>query len=123
MDKTITSMSTTTLLGTRDDDGFSRDGCTEFTGKYRCRSCLRKRGLLQAQRDDRVHYALAYLPIEIFCVRFELDRRKKIGSPTTIVIGTKCKPPPPRGKASCAPKIRIGTTGASVFAITNPSPG
>src|SRR5438874_12643245 len=77
MDKTITSMSTTTLLGTRDDDGFSRDGCTEFTGKYRCRSCLRKRGLLQAQRDDRVHYALAYLPIEIFCVRFELDRRKK----------------------------------------------
>jgi len=34
-----------------------------------------------------------------------------------MVIGTKCKPPPPRGRASCAPKIRIGTTGASVFEI------
>src|SRR5881398_931401 len=40
-----------------------------------------------------------------------------------MVIGTKCKPPPPRGKASCAPKIRIGTTRASVFAITSPNPG
>src|SRR6266550_3182844 len=40
-----------------------------------------------------------------------------------MVIGAKCKPPPPRGKASWAPKIRIGTTGASVFAITSPNPG
>src|SRR5207248_9608755 len=77
MDRTITSMSTTALLGTRDNGGFSRGGCTEFTRKYRCRSFARKRGLIHAQRGDRVHYALAYLLITILRGRFELDRCKK----------------------------------------------
>src|ERR1051326_1050368 len=47
----------------------------------------------------------------------------KIGSPTTIVIGANRKLPPSRCKASWAPKIRIGTTGARVFAMIRPNPG
>src|SRR5438874_11735185 len=70
-------MSTTALLGTGDNGGFSRGGCTEFTRKYRCRSRARKRGLIHAQRGDRVHYALAYLLITIRRRRFALHRRKK----------------------------------------------
>src|SRR5213079_1649581 len=77
MDRTITSMSTTALLGTRDKSCFSRGGCTEFTRKYRSRSFARKGGLIHAQRGNRVHYPLAYLLITILRWRFELDRRKK----------------------------------------------
>jgi hypothetical protein len=42
IDPRITSISTTTLLGTRDDGGASPAGCVEFTFEYRCQACTRK---------------------------------------------------------------------------------
>ncbi len=42
IDPRMMSISTTPLLGTRDDGGASPAGCVEFTFEYRCLACARK---------------------------------------------------------------------------------
>jgi hypothetical protein len=42
IDPRMMSISTTPLLGTRDDGGASPAGCVEFTFEYRCPACTRK---------------------------------------------------------------------------------
>ena len=79
--------------------------------------------LVQLKRSDRVHHPLAEAGIHLAFAALEVGfgKIKRLANDNRDRM--KRNLPLPRGSASCAPKMRIGTTGARVFAMTKPSAG
>ena len=69
--------------------------------------------LVQLKRGDRVHHPLAKAGINLAFVALEIGGGKIERLADNNRDWTETQLPPSRGSASCAPKIRIGTTGTS----------